>query len=179
MSNLNTDQKRLIVRRLAVMDRPREVKDVVEERYDVEVSYSQLTHYNPTLSSGQELSEELTELFWETRRQFLEEQQDIAIAHKAKRLRELEKMHENLKKKVRKYDEEEADDAVVGLLSEIRDVLEQAAKEAGDKYSNRKEISGPDGGPVETANVEIDPSEADGAEDLVQMYQNAFLSSDE
>ncbi|KCY24821.1 phage domain protein, partial [Acinetobacter baumannii 1042969-1197] len=37
----------------------------------------------------------------------------------------------------------------------VPSLLEQAAKEVGGLYTNRKEITGKDGGPVQTVNSEI------------------------
>jgi hypothetical protein len=151
MATLDGKHKRLVVRRLAVFDRPSEVRDALKDRYGLEASMAQLAHYDPTNENGKKLAEEWKELFWETREAFLEEQKGIALAHKSKRLRELEKQYYRLQGML----EHLPDQNVLGkadVEAEMREVLEQIAKELGGKYTRKQllELMGENGGPIET-----------------------------
>lgn len=179
MARLTSAQKRFIVRRLAVFDRPSEVERAVKERFGVEVTSDQLAHYDPTTKSGQRLASDLTQLFEETRRAFIEEQKGIAIAYKSKRLRDLEKVKRRLMEKLGDLEEMDHHLGVVDVLAEIRDTLEQAAKETGGKFTNRTELTGEGGGPVETMNVDVDPEETDDPQELIDMYREAFARKTE
>lgn len=151
MARLKSKHKRFVVKRLAMFDRPSEVRDALQNRFGVEANLSQLAHYDPTTSRGQDLSADLKELFHETREEFKEEQKGIAIAQKAKRLQELQKMYYRLKDSL----EELPDRNVLGkadIEAEMREVLEQIAKETGGMYTRKRlvELMGEDGGPIET-----------------------------
>lgn len=174
MATLRSKHKRFIVRRLAVFDRPKEVQRAVKNRYGIETSRQQLQHYDPTTKNGRKLASKWKGLFERTRREFVEEQKGIAIAYKSKRLRDLEKVKRKLLDKLDDLEEMDHHLGVVDILAEIRDTLEQAAKETGGKYTNRTELTGRDGGPVETMNVDVDPDDADDPQELMEMYRDAF-----
>jgi hypothetical protein len=151
MATLKSRHKAFIVRRLAVFDRPKEVQAAVKERFGLETSRQQLQHYDPTTQNGQSLASDLKELFWETREKFTEEQKGIALAHKSKRLRELEKQYYRLQGRLDELPEQN----VLGkneVEAEMREVLEQIAKELGGKYTRKQllELMGENGGPIET-----------------------------
>lgn len=151
MATLKSKHKRFVVRRLAVFDRPSEVREALRTRYEVEADLSQLAHYDPSNEKGQGLAEDLQTLFWETREDFIEEQKGIALSYKSKRLRELEKQYYRLKDSL----DDLPDQNVLGradLLAEMREVLEQMAKETGGKYTSTQmlELMGEGGGPIET-----------------------------
>lgn len=151
MATLDNQDKRLVVRRLAVFDRPSEVRDALKDRHGVEADLNQLAHYDPTTKTGQRLADKWKELFWQTREAFLEEQKGIALAHKSKRLRELEKQYYRLQGRLDELPEQN----VLGkseIEEDMREVLEQIAKECGGKYTRKQllELMGEDGGPIET-----------------------------
>ena len=151
MATFKSQHKAFVVRRLAVFDRPTEVQSAVKDRFGLEASRQQLQHYDPTTKSGRALADDLEDLFWETREAFLEEQKGIALAHKSKRLRELEKQYYRLQGRLDKL----PDQNVLGksdIESDMREVLEQIAKELGGKYTRKQllELMGEDGGPIET-----------------------------
>jgi len=151
MATLDNKDKRLVVRRLAVFDRPSEVRDALKEQRGVKADLNQLAHYDPTTKTGQRLADEWKELFWETREAFLKQQKGIALAHKSKRLRELEKQYYRLQGRLDELPEKN----VLGksdIEEDMRDVLEQIAKECGGKYTRKQllELMGENGGPIET-----------------------------
>ena len=70
-----------------------------------------------------------------TRQTFLDELEGLPYVHKAVRIRKLSEM---------------VDEAVEdGSRRETASLLEQIAKEMGGVYTNRREFSGQDGGPLE------------------------------
>lgn len=126
MASLKTKHKKLVVKRLAVFERPSDVRDELRKEYGVEADLSQLAHYDPTTQKGQGLAEDLEELFQETRSRFLKEFTESAIQHKAVRLRLLEEAAFSFKD--------------MGHWVGLMDALEQAAKEMGGAYTNRREL---------------------------------------
>jgi hypothetical protein len=90
----------------------------------------------PDKGGGKGLAQKWVDLFNRTRDRFLNEISDIPIANKAYRLRVLQRMSttaEGMKN--------------LGMTAQL---LEQAAKEVGDAYSNKQkvELTGKDGGPL-------------------------------
>ncbi|HCW5140821.1 TPA: DUF2280 domain-containing protein, partial [Acinetobacter baumannii] len=97
--------------------------------------------YDPTKKTGQDLSEEFKTEFYRVRKEMNDNLSAIPIANIAYRLKRLQRFidHEQFK-----------ENPVI-----VPSLLEQAAKEVGGLYTNRKEITGKDGGPVQTVNSEI------------------------
>lgn len=126
MATLSSDQKRFIVQRLAVYDRPSDVRDALREEFGVTVDLSQLSHYDPTTRKGRKLAADLKELFQDTRRAFVDRFQGVAIRHKAVRLRRLERIADAAAS-MRNYRLE-------------MDALEQAAKELGGAYTDHRTV---------------------------------------
>ena len=98
----------------------------------------QVASHDPTKVAGKGLAQKWVELFNLTRDRFLNEISGIPIANKAYRLRVLDRMAtraEGMKN--------------LALTAEI---IEQAAKECGDAYTNKHkfEHSGPNGGAIQT-----------------------------
>ena len=73
----------------------------------------------------------------ETRKAFLEGTSKIAISHRAVRLRALQRMAERAES--------------MGNIALAAQLFEQAAKEAGDSYTNRRELTGKNGAPLPAA----------------------------
>lgn len=89
MPKLTKEQKRFLVGEAASFSTPSEAAEAVKDRFGIEVTRQLAGRYDPTTSAGQELSKELTALFWELRKRFREELDDIPIANKAWNLRQL------------------------------------------------------------------------------------------
>ncbi|MDE2104436.1 MAG: DUF2280 domain-containing protein [Patescibacteria group bacterium] len=135
MAALKDTDKVFVVTRLACFAKPTEIADELKQR-GIDVSLAQLSIYDPNHRAGKRLSSKLRELFEETRKQFLEDVSAIPISHKAMRVRELAKMLEKAQASGRSSPK---------LQLEI---LEQIAKECGDAYTNRREITGKGGQPL-------------------------------
>jgi hypothetical protein len=136
MPALNGAVKVFIVERLACFDRPSEVQKAVKQAFGVTVSQQQLLAYDPKNVAGSRLSKTLKDLFEATRKKFLEDTSSIPIAHKAYRLRALNRMADRM---------EEA-----GNVAMVAQLMEQAAKEQGEAYTNKQKLehSGKDGAPL-------------------------------
>lgn len=124
---LSQKHKVFVVERLACYDAPSEVREAFRDRFGETISLSQIVYYDPTSSQGsRELAQEWKDLFQKTRRRFVEDTSGIAIAQKAYRLQRLGRIADKAGK--------------MGNMVLEMDALEQAAKEAGDAYTNRREM---------------------------------------
>lgn len=127
MAALNTKVKAYIVRCLATYMTPSEVVDAVNKEFDgLIVTRQQVAKYDPDKASGINLSDKWQQLFVKHRKNFNDEVNSIPIANKAYRLRMLDDMaREALESKNRP------------LAAKL---LEQAAKEVGEVYTNRHKV---------------------------------------
>jgi hypothetical protein len=117
--------QRFIVQRFAEYDTPQVVADAVKEEFDIEVARQTVAHYQP---SAPNLAQEWRDLFAAARAKFLADTTEIDVAQKAWRLRRLSGI-------ARHYRESRN-------FAAERDTLKQAAEEAGDAYTNRRELTG-------------------------------------
>ena len=151
MATLKSEHKRLIVMRLATWVKPTEIKQELQE-LGVVVSLPQIAYYDPQ-SKGTDLAPEWQQLHALTREQFLKDTAHIAISHRSYRLQELGDMYAK-SKQGKNYP----------LAASL---LEQAAKETGDSYTNKRELTGKDGEPLVPGASLDDLSEAE----LVELAQ--------
>lgn len=138
MASLKPDVKAFIIQSLACYDTPSQVVEAVQKEFGINITRQQAESHDPTKASGKTLAKKWVELFNATRERFQNEISDIPIANKAYRLRVLDRMAtraEGMKN--------------LALTAEI---IEQAAKECGDAYTNKHkfEHSGPNGGAIQT-----------------------------
>lgn len=148
MAALKDDVKTFIVQQLACFDTPSVVAEAVKAEFGLTVTRQQVEAYNPTKRSAERLGDKWRVIFEETRKAFLEDTSAIGISHKAVRLRALNRMA--------------AKAETSGNIALAAQLMEQAAKECGDAFTNRvkKELSGPDGGPIQQQIIPADPIEA-------------------
>ena len=144
MAQLKKEVKLFIVRSLAIFNTPTETAELVYQEFGLKVTKQNCEKYDPTKRTAQNLSQELRDEFFATREEFLNTPKNIPIANKVYRLQKLQKIVDGAGKN--------------SVL--VMNALEQAAKEVGGAFTNqvKKEISGPDGKPVEVKS--IDPIEA-------------------
>ncbi|MDR9177924.1 DUF2280 domain-containing protein [Burkholderia multivorans] len=138
-----------IVQSLACFDTLSHVAKAVREEFGVEVSPQQCERYDPTKRAGESLSKKYREIFERTREEFLSDTSRIGIAHRAVRLRKLASAVDKAEER--------------GNLPLMAALLEQAAKEAGDAFTNRHRLehTGKGGGPITAiSTVTNDPQEA-------------------
>lgn len=129
---LNAEQKRFIVMELAMFSTPAEVVEKVFEEHGVTITRQGVQVYDPTSAAGHSLSKELRKLFDDTRKAFRKDTENIPIANRAYRLRQLDRLARGTKNPV--------------LAAQL---MEQAAKETGGSYTNRREFTGKGGGPIQ------------------------------
>lgn len=121
MARLNDKHKALLVQALATFSTPSDARDELNKMFGVEASLDQVVFYDPTTANGVRLGQKWKDLFHETRERFKTEVGDIAIASKAYRLRQLDRIVRGTKSPKLQME-----------------AMEQAAKEVGDVYTNRR-----------------------------------------
>ena len=128
MAALNTKVKAYIVRGLATYMTPSEVVDAVKQEFcGLIVTRQQVAKYDPDKASGVNLSDKWQQLFAKHRKDFNDEINSIPIANKAYRLKMLDDMaREALESKNRP------------LAAKL---LEQAAKEVGEAFTNKHKVN--------------------------------------
>ncbi|WP_354690903.1 DUF2280 domain-containing protein [Phytobacter sp. RSE-02] len=148
MAALKPETKAFIVQSVACYDTPSQVVEAVLKEFGIQVTRQQVEQNDPTKVSGKGLAKRWVDLFIATRERFLNETADIPIANKAYRLRVLNRMASTTET-MRNY----------GMTAQL---LEQAAKEVGDAYTNKLKVesTGKDGGPIKTETVSMTPQEA-------------------
>lgn len=139
MAALKEPVKIFIVQALACRDTPQEVADQVLQEFGVKIDRKQCQLYDPTKAAGKNLSKKFVELFHKTRADFDAGLIDIPIANKHYRLKQYQKQLERNVK-----------NTVMSLK-----ILEQAAKDCGGQFTNKQEITGAGGGPIETINQNV------------------------
>ena len=133
-SRLTNEQKTFAVQALACFDSPGTVAKALREEYGVTISPQSVERYDPNKRAGRGLADKWRAIFEETRKAFLEDTSQIGISHRAVRLRTLQRMAEKAE--------------TMGNMMLAKDLLEQAAKEMGGSYTNRRELTGAGGGPI-------------------------------
>ena len=141
MAALKPEIKAFIVQSVACFDTPSQVVESVLKEFGIQITRQQVEQNDPTKISGKGLAQKWVDLFNRTRDRFLNEISDIPIANKAYRLRVLQRMStnaENMKN--------------IGMTAQL---LEQAAKEVGEAYTNRQKVehTGANGGPIESTTL--------------------------
>lgn len=144
MAALKPDVKAFIIQSLARFDTPTLVVESVQKEFGLKITRQQVESHDPTKVSGKSLAKKWVDLFYTTRERFKTEISDIPIANKAYRLRVLDRMATRTET-MKNY----------ALAAQI---VEQAAKECGDAYTNRQKVehTGKDGGPIESATLTKD-----------------------
>lgn len=140
MASLRDSERREIVQRLACFESPTEVAEWASAEFEKDVTPNQVHHYDPT--RAKDTADKWEELFQETREAFLNDLDTIPLSHRAVRLRELTTLYERAK-------EQDNNEKAARMLK-------QAAKEVGDKFTNRQEVDHSGG-----FMVQINPPESD------------------
>jgi hypothetical protein len=123
MATLKGEVKAFIVQSLACFDTPSQVVESVKKEFGLSITRQQVESHDPTKANGRGLAKKWVEMFHATRGRFQTEISDIPIANKAYRLRALDRMAtraEGMKN-----------------MALAATLMEQAAKEVGDAYTNK------------------------------------------
>lgn len=134
MAALPENVKTFVVQALACYDTPSQVAAAVKEEFGLDVTRQHMGRYDPTKASNKDVSPRLRDLFHATREAFLKDTATIPIAQQAYRLRVLQRSLARVETQ--------------GNVAMTAQLLEQAAKEIGGAFTNRREITGKGGGPV-------------------------------
>ena len=137
MAALKEPVKIFIVQALACRDTPQEVAELVSQEFGVKIDRVQCSTYDPTKQRGKNLSKKFVALFYETREKFDEGLIDIPIAQKFYRMRQYQR-----------HLEKNARNTVMSL-----NIMKQAAQDLGGQFTNKQEITGAGGGPLQSENV--------------------------
>lgn len=122
MAKLTEPVKDFIVRELAAYSTPTQVVELVKQNFGVIVTRQKVWEYDATTTRNA-LGKKRRVLFEKARKAFLENVNDIPIASRAVRLKKLNRLVESAEEK--------------GAVMLTANLLEQAAKEVGDVYTNR------------------------------------------
>jgi len=133
MAALSPEVKAFIVQALACFDTPTQIASQVKQEFGLDISIQQVSSYDPTKAIAKNLGQKWIDLFNATRTRFQTELSDIPIANKAYRLRALNRMMTSAEK--------------MRNMALAASLMEQAAKEVGDAYSNKQKVehTSPDG----------------------------------
>lgn len=128
---LSEEAQVFVVQAVACFDAPSVVAAAVKKEFGFILTPQAVECYDPNKRAGRNISDKWKALFETTRETFLTDTAQIGISHRAVRLRAIQRM---------------ADKAETnGNLALAAQLHEQAAKEAGNAYTNKRELSGPNG----------------------------------
>ena len=135
-AELSDEAKTFVVQALACWDTPSDVAKAVRDEFGITITRQSIEFYDPTKRAGANLSTEFKALFEATRARFTAETAAVGVAHRTVRLRRLQRFADKAES--------------MGNLGLAAKLLEQAAKEMGDSFSNKVAISGDgQGGPIQ------------------------------
>lgn len=123
MAALPTAVKLHIVTALACFGSPSQVVASVKEQFGLELSRQRIEAWHPERVAGAKLDAKWRDLFEDTRKRLLAELDNIPLAHRSYRLRQLGRILERAEE--------------MGNISLSNKALELAAKEVGDFYVRR------------------------------------------
>jgi hypothetical protein len=168
MATLNEEHKRFIVFEFAAFRTGGQVVESLKTEYGVNASLHQVLYYHPEKTTGRKskLARKWKEFFAEARSQYVAGVASVGISHARYRqeLRQLlldREIANGLRNK--------------GLVIEI---LETGAKEAGGAYTNRRELTGKGGGPVETVGLTLEDWKKQAAVALSQVDETMSAFAD-
>jgi hypothetical protein len=131
--------KEFIVCQLAAYETQADVARKVKDLFGIEVTKQTVHAYDPTTSASEGMAEKWKILFRKARKQFLESVEDIPEANRAVRIRMLAEGARKAKDK--------------GNHAMMAQLLEQIAKETGEVFTNKRELTGKGGGPIQFADL--------------------------
>ena len=143
MARLRKAEKVFIVRSLAQFMTPTEVANDIKEKFSLDVSLQQVEYYDPTKVAGANLAQEFVDLFNEARKEYLAQPlHNIVGANDIVQLQILSDLLVSKKSNV--------------VLS-IK-LIDQIQKITKGHYEKKLEITGKDGGPLESIQTAISVS---------------------
>lgn len=134
-AKLGDEQKTYVVQQLAAYETPSDVAAQVKERWGIEISKQAVEAYDPTKWAGRDLAKKWSAAFDLARKAYLEDLDGVPEAHKAVRVKQLARMARQASER--------------GNVVLAADLLAQIAKEVGGAFTNRTELTGKGGGPIQ------------------------------
>lgn len=133
-----------IVQQFAMFERAVRIQESLKQKFGIEISLQAVCYYD---ISNSDLPKKLKTLFNSTRKKFLKDSASIPIANKSYRLSKLQRMFES----------EEDQKPILQNKRAMREILEQAAKESGDAFTNKQkhELTGKDGAELKTSSITV------------------------
>jgi hypothetical protein len=132
---LTVEQQTFIVVSLACYHRPSTVQKNFKDMFGRDVIPQTIHAYDPMHAHGKRgLAKKWVDLFNETRKKYTDDLSIVPIASALYRMQELQDNYDTLKSR----------NNIIGANA----ILEQAAKEQGGAYTNKRQLSGPNGGPI-------------------------------
>jgi hypothetical protein len=129
-----------LVRELACFATPKQAAEALKAEFGIEVSPQATERYDPGKSAGKKLPAKWRELFEKARKAFLEHvENSVPNANKAVRVAKLSRAADSFERR--------------GNYVAMKEMLEAVAKEMGNVHTNRRELTGKDGKPVEIVNL--------------------------
>lgn len=127
-AKLTPEAQTYAVQALACWDTPGAVAEAIKKEFGITITPQAVEAYDPTKRAGRNLAPKWKTIFEETRKAFTESTAEIGISHRTVRLRALQRMAEKAEK--------------MGNMALASQLLEQAAKEMGDAYTNTRVVKG-------------------------------------
>ena len=137
---LEDHHRAFLVAEFACFATPMEAADALREEYGIEITPQSAQHYDATSDAGRQAAKKWHELFDVSRQAFLDDVvARIPEAHKSVRIQELARASRIFKKR--------------GNFMAMAAILERIAKEVGGAFTNRREVTGKDRGPIKYSEI--------------------------
>lgn len=151
---LNEGQKQYLVQRLAQFNTPKEAAKSLFEAHGVKISPQSAEHYDPTKRAGKRLAVHLKQIFEDSRKRFIKYLEIyVPEANRSVRVSMLATAAQT-------YRDQNDYEGMSKMLVLI-------AKEVGNVFSNRRELTGKDQGPIKLQEIEL-MTEAQIDEELLE-----------
>ena len=138
---LNDVHRAFLVEKLASFMSPKEAAEALRQEHGVTVAPQSAERYDPYKKAGSHIARKWKSLFDHTRQALLNHvENQIPESNKAVRVQELAIAARHFKAR--------------GNYIAMANMLERIAKEMGNVYSNRREFTGKDRGPIKYQDVE-------------------------
>lgn len=128
---MTNEVKAFVVRALASFDTPTQVVAAVKDEYGLQMTPQAVQAYDPTKYAGRHLAPKWKAMFEKARKSFIDDASDIPIANRSTRLRALQRMASKAEN--------------MGNMGMASKLLEQAAKEMGNAFTNKVDLTSSDG----------------------------------
>lgn len=151
---LKDEHRAFITRRLAMYDTPKEAAEALNQEFGISISPQGAERYDPTKRAGQYMGERWRKMFHETRQDFLNNvDRYVPEANKTVRISLLANSARAMRAR--------------GNHVGAADMLERIAKEMGNVHTNRRELTGKDGGALKVEYADLTDEEINAR--LVQL----------